>query len=347
MSAVFQIIKHGLTATARRRGRMFIRVNRKCSVDLVNYIVRNNLIQLARKKPIFLTVFFLGFSNIVLQGIGCNSADKRYEPSYSVDSSSKKILLFGVPTQSYYGITESFVNYLNQHLNGLQIQTVASSSFSGYNEKLDKGYFDITIVNGMVALKSAENDYSIIGQAVDEAGNSGAILVNKDSAINSFSELTGKTIVTAGPPALPGHILQMLFLKSKGLDVNKDFKLKFCESFESVFLNLYLGRASAGFSTITSWNTFIKRRPEMASRLMVKWQTPPIIGNAVLFRKDMDEQTANQLRNLILTMHHTEEGKRAIEKIGFLRFEPATTASYEPIRDVVKEYNALVVGKNK
>ena len=95
------------------------------------------------------------------------------------------------------------MNYLNQHLKGVQIQTVASSSFSAYNEKLDKSYFDMTIVNGMVALKSAENDYSIVGQAVDEAGNSGAILVNKDSAINSFSELTGKTIVTAGPPALP------------------------------------------------------------------------------------------------------------------------------------------------
>ncbi len=300
-----------------------------------------------KMSPLIRVIFFCGFSCTVVLWVGCNSTKDKYEPRYSLDSSSKNFLLFGVPTQSYYEITDLFVNYLNQHLKGLQIQTVASSSFSAYNEKLDKSYFDMTVVNGMVALKSAENDYSIVGQAVDEAGNSGAILVNKDSAINSFSELTGKTIVTAGPPALPGHILQMLFLKGKGLDVNKDFKLKFCESFESVFLNLYLGRASAGFSTITSWNSFIKRRPEMASRLMVKWQTAPIIGNAVLFRKDMDEQTANQLRNLILTMHNVEEGKRAVEKIGFLRFEPATTASYEPIRDVVKEYNALVVGKNK
>ena len=85
----------------------------------------------------------------------------------------------------------------------------------------------------------------------------------------------------------------------------------------------------------------------MALRLMVKWQTSPIIGNAVLFRKDMDKQTANQLRTLILTMHNSEQGKRAVEKIGFLRFDPATTASYEPIRAVVKEYKALVGVKNK
>jgi phosphonate transport system substrate-binding protein len=224
---------------------------------------------------------------------------------------------------------------------------VASSSFTGYNEKLDKGYFDITIVNGMVALKSAEKDYSIEGQAVDEAGNSGAILVNKDSSINTFSDIKGKTIATPGPPALPGHILQMLFLSGKGLDVNKDIKLRYCESFESVFLNLFLGKSSAGFSTITSWNSFIKQRPEIASRVTVKWQTPPIIGNAVLFRKDLDKHTANQLRSLILSMHTNEEGKKAVEKIGFLRFKPATARSYEPIHDVIKEYNTVVAGNKK
>jgi ABC-type phosphate/phosphonate transport system substrate-binding protein len=268
MLAVFQIIKHCLTTRVRRRARMLVRVNKKCNGDLVNYITRNNLVQFAKKKPIFLPIFFFAIGEIALQG--CNSAGKRYEPGYSMDSSSKKFLLFGVPTQSYYEITDSFVSYLNQHLKGVQIQTVASSSFAGYNEKLDKGYFDITVVNGMVALKSAENEYSIVGQAIDEAGNRGAIVVNRDSAINTFSDLAGKTIVTAGPPALPGHMLQMLFLKGKGLDVNKDFQLKFCESFESVFLNLYLGRASAGFATITSWNSFIKRRPEMALRLSGK-----------------------------------------------------------------------------
>src|SRR5215217_159970 len=220
---------------------MVIVMNTKINLDLVWFPKLPKPIAMKMTIPIR-TIFFCGLSCAVVLWLGCNSAKDKYEPRYSQDSSSKNFLLFGVPTQSYYEITDLFVNYLNQHLKGVQIQTVASSSFSGYNEKLDEGYFDITIANGMVALKSAENDYSIIGQAVDEAGNSGAILVNKDSAITTFSQLIGKTIATAGPPALPGHILQMLFLKSKGLDVNKDFQLKFCESFESVFLNLYLGR---------------------------------------------------------------------------------------------------------
>jgi len=296
---------------------------------------------------VFLNVICLGMVGMGLVGIRCTSVDERYEPKYSEDSNAKRILLFGVPTQSYYGITDLFVKYLNQNLTGGQMETVASSSFLGYNEKLDKGYFDITIVNGMIALKSSEKEYLIEAQAVDEAGNSGAILVNKDSAINTFSDLKGKTIATTGALALPGHILQMLFLNDKGLDINNDFNMKYCESFESVFLNLFLGRASAGFSTITGWNSFIKRRPEIASRVVVKWQTSPIIGNAVLFRKDLDKQTADQLKRLLLSMHTTEEGKKAVEKIGFLRFEPATSHTYAPIRNILEEYKALVTDQKK
>jgi len=296
---------------------------------------------LMKIRLVFLTVFF-GMACIVFTGIACNSVDNQYEPRYSVDSSTKNFLLFGVPTQSYYEITDLFVNYLNQNLKETQLKTVASSSFSGYNEKLDQGYYDITIVNGMLALKLAEKDYSIIGQAVDMAGNSGVILVNKDSSINSFSDLRDKTIVTPGAPALPGHMLQMLFLNKKGLDVNNDFKLQLCESFESVFLNLYLGKASAGFSTITSWNSFIKRRPEITSKVQVKWQTPAIIGNALVFRKSVNKQTISRLTNLIFSMDKTEAGKKALEKIGYLRFDPATSRSFEPLRDVIKEYNGLV-----
>ena len=94
MLAVFQIIKYCRTTKAKQIARMLIRVNKKCNGDLVNYITRNNLIQFANKKPIFLAIFFFAISEIALQGTGCNSAAKRYEPGYSVDSSSKKFLLF-------------------------------------------------------------------------------------------------------------------------------------------------------------------------------------------------------------------------------------------------------------
>jgi phosphonate transport system substrate-binding protein len=271
----------------------------------------------------------------------CKTKTEIYKPTYSADVSSKKVLLFGVPTQSYYEIHNLFVNYLNDHLQGARVQTVAAANFLGYMDKLDHQYFDITIANGFKALEAARNGYSIVGQVVEE-NYAGAILINKDSSINTLADLKGKTIATPGYPALGGHMLQMLYLSKKGVDVKKDIRLKYLESFESVFLNIYLGKCAAGFSTINSWKRFLKRRPELALKVEVKWVTPAIMGNAFLIRNDVDKALAEQLEALLLSMNTSEEGKKALAKIGYFRFKPADSNSYRPVKVFMEEYNTLV-----
>jgi phosphonate transport system substrate-binding protein len=277
----------------------------------------------------------------------CKQKRKSYQPTFSADNPAKKILLFGVPTQSYYEITDLFVKYLNERLEGAQVQTVGISNFMGYMDKLDSGYFDFTIANGMKALQSARTVYSIVAREVDEKGYAGIILVNKDSSINSLSDLKGKTVATAGYPALAGHMLQMVFLKKRGIDVNKDLKFMYVESFESVFLNVFLGKCAAGFAITGSWSSFIKLRPEIASKVAVKWITPPSIGNALLLKNNVNKKIRDQLKKVIFNMHLNKEGTTALAKIGYVKFEPADSNSYQPIKDFLTEYNNLVVDRKQ
>src|SRR5215207_6393620 len=120
------------------------------------------------KVLLFGSLFLPGIIFMSILCHSCKGKIKNYEPTYSTDSSRKKILLFGVPTQSFYEITGLFEKYLSEHLQGAQVQTVASSTYLDYMEKLDKRLFDFTIVNGAKALECARNGYSIIGCAVDE-----------------------------------------------------------------------------------------------------------------------------------------------------------------------------------
>ena len=289
--------------------------------------------------------FLSGTIFILCWGANCKSRTNHYEPTYSADTSTQNIL-FGVPSQSYYEVTDLFVSYLNDHLKGVRVQAVASPSFVAFNEKLDQDYYDFTIVSGMQALESARRTYTIIGQAMDERGNRGAIIVNKDSSINQIADLRGKTVASPGPPAVPGHMLQIVYLNNNGIDVNKDIKIHYAESFESVYLNIYLGKCSAGFSTSTRWFGFVKERPEIAAKLLLKWETPAITGNAVIIRNNMDKKTAEKIRNLILTMHQNDQGKKALAKIGFRSFHPADSNSYQSVKDFLKEYSA-VTSKHK
>ena len=283
-----------------------------------------------------LVLFILLFS-------ACRSKLNAYEPTYSVDSSQKKTLLYGVPTQAYYEIHTPFVNYLNERLHDIHIQIVSSTDFSVYVDKLNKGFFDLAIANGIMALDSNRIGYSLAGESSGKEPNAGAILVHKDSSINSFSDLKGKSIATPGSPALPGHMFQMIYLLKKGLNVNKDINLKYLESFESVILNIYLGKCSAGFTSISGWHSFLKKRPELASKVALKWVTPPAPGNTVLIRNNVNLKTVNQIKNLILTMHQNEEGRKALADLGYTKYVPTDSNTYLGLKKFLREYKELIV----
>jgi phosphonate transport system substrate-binding protein len=301
-----------------------------------------------KSKPfLFKPLFLFGLICTLILCDGCKSKAKHYEPTYSNDSSTKKILLFGVPTQSDFELTDLLVKYLNKRLMGAQIQTVGSSNFLDYMKKIDDRYFGFTTVNGIKALECARNGYAIVGREVDEQGYAGTILVNNDSSINTFADLKGKTVATPGYPALAGHMLQTVYLQKMGVSMARDVKFKYLQSFESVFLNIYLGRCSAGFSTITSWNGFKKRRPEVAQKITAKWVTPAIVGIALVIRNDVDKKIAWQLKNLFFSMHTNEEGRTALAKLGLLKYDPADSTTFQPVKQLLKEYNDLVKNRKQ
>lgn len=277
----------------------------------------------------------------------CKSKSPTYEPTYSVDSAQKKTIVFGLPTQSYYEIWAGFVSYLNDRLPGIHIQTVASSNFSDYIDSWNAKSYDILLANGIMALDSSRINYSSLGTSLEEIANAGVILVNKDSSINSFSDLKGKLVASVGDPGLAGHMLPILYLLNNGVNVNKDIKLKYLDSFESVILNIYLGKCSAGFTSLNIWNSFIKKRPEVAILVNKKWETPAVAGNSLFIRNDVHVETISQLRKLILTMHLNDTGKKALADIGYLKFVPTDSNTYRPLRNLVKEYQELIIDPKK
>jgi ABC-type phosphate/phosphonate transport system substrate-binding protein len=279
---------------------------------------------------------------IVILNSNCKSGGYEYRPTYSADTEKKKILLFGVSNLSFYNSTDLFVNYINENLKGARVQAIPSTSVAGFDDKLHRGYFDFSIGSGVQALESAAHGYHIIAASVNSIGNGGVVLVNKDSAVNSYSDLRNKTIATVGPPALPGHMLQMLYLKKNGIDVKNDCRLMYVESFESIYLNLYLGRCSAGFSSVSSWCNYAAARPEIASRVHIKWEMPGLINSAILFRNDLPDEFAVQIQKLVLTMHNSEPGKKALARLGYVRYDKADSSSYAPVKNFLKEYRVLV-----
>jgi len=273
----------------------------------------------------------------------CRSKANYYEHRYSEDTSIKKTLVYAVPTQAYYEMHAAFVKYLNERTPGTHIRIAASTDFSAYVNKMNSGLFDLASANGIMVLDDKLVDYSLIGESVGQEPNAGVILVNKDSSINRFSDLKGKSVASIESPALQGHMLQMIYLFKKGLDVNKEIRIKYLESFESIILNVYLGKCSAGFVSIIGWQSFLRKRPDIASKVAVKWVTSATPGNTLLINNKVDKKTADHIKNLVLTMHLNTEGRKALADIGYIKFVPADSNTYLPLRAFLKEYHKLIV----
>src|SRR5580693_8386965 len=82
-----------------------------------------------------------------------------YAPTFEVAGAGRKVLIMGVPGQSFYETTDLLVRYLNDHLDSVTIKTVASSGIDDYQAKLRDGYFDFTFINGPQLLAAERNGY--------------------------------------------------------------------------------------------------------------------------------------------------------------------------------------------
>src|SRR6476661_287835 len=274
--------------------------------------------------------------------LSCNGHYKNYEPTFSPDSSNKKVLIFGLPNLSSYGDCDLFIKYLNKNLSKAKITVLACTNADDYLDKLKKRAFDFTIINGSLILDAEQNGYSIVGKMGDDDKYRSVIFVRKDSGINKFSDLAGKTLTTSGPNALAGTMMPLFFLQKNGVDVKRDVKRLYAPSFESTIMNVYLGRCSAGASKRAIAMDMLKQRPEIGSKLIIKWETPPLINNALFIRNDMDTLTAGELTKLIFTLQDSEEGRKALIPLDVSKFEKATSETYTPLKKFLAEYNAVM-----
>jgi phosphonate transport system substrate-binding protein len=266
--------------------------------------------------------------------------DQGYTPKFEVAGGERKVLTFGVPGQGFYETTDLLVQYLNDHLGGVTVQTVACGSVDDYQAKLRDGYFDFTIINGHQLLGAEHNGYRVVGRITDDSRT--VIFVHKDSGIHQFSDLRGRTISIPGKNTLAGAMMPLLFLYRQGVDVNGGLRRTYVPSFESAMLNVYLGHASVGTTWKPMWTMFLKERPEIASKLEARWETPPLVNAGMLFRLSIDSNLASRLAGLFFQMGKDEQGRRALQRLNISGFSPADSTSFRPMEAFLKEYEAVI-----
>lgn len=275
----------------------------------------------------------------------CNDTDisPAYQPVFSADSLEKNTLILGLPSFAYNEAAEPLIKYLNAHTDSFRIKMKTCVTYDEYLNDLKQNKFDLTLINGIVALESENNGYSIVGKIVDDGDYTGAVITRKNSGITKVADLGGKTISLVPFRMIPGTMMPLYYLYQNGLDVNHDITRVNVSSFESVILNTYLSKSEAGVCLTRNWNVYIKNHPEILSKVEIKWETPPLINNALLVKNAIGAEKISTLMNIFFSMHNTGEGKAALDKLGIRGLEKATSDTYKTMLDFKIKYDSVIL----
>lgn len=287
-------------------------------------------------------VFYILFLFVACIACHQTSSTDSYQPTFAADTSKNKTLIWGFPSYSYSENASLIVGYLNKRLTGAHITIKACVNWDAYVALINENKFDITLVNGIEALDASGKGYSIFGKMLDDSQSTAVIITRKDARISQPGDLKGKTIALKPSSMIPGTMMPLFYLHSRGLNVNSDIKKFNVPSFEAAIIAAYVGKSEAGLSMKRNWDVYVRDHPEILSRVELKWETPALVNNALLVNNNTDEKITSQLIRLLFSMHTNTEGKTALKQLDIKGFEPANRSTYNSTLDFKKKYDAVI-----
>lgn len=234
------------------------------------------------------------------------------------------------------------MDYLDARIPGANFRLEASRDYAAYNDKLYARKFEFALPNPYQTVKAVEHGYRVFAKMGNDDDFRGIFIVRKDSDIREVADLRGKAVSYPAPTALAACMLPQYFLHGHGLDVMRDIDNRYVGSQESSIMNAYLGNVAAGATWPPPWRHFQKSHPREAAKLEVRWETPILPNNSFVVRDDVPADLAQQVATLLTSLHEDEEGRRVLLGMETSRIDPATSATYDPVRAFLAEFARTV-----
>jgi phosphonate transport system substrate-binding protein len=230
------------------------------------------------------------------------------------------------------------VDVINAQATDFVVKMESSQNYVDFEHKIANRRVHFTLVNPYQTMRSETHGYKIFGKMGDDDHFRGFVVVRKDSGIKEVSDLRGAAISIPAQTAVAACMMPKLFFKEHGLDVETEADVRYVGSQESTLANVVQGMTKAACVWQPAWDGFVQDQPKLAAQLEVKWKTDPLINNGFVVRDDVPEAHLRVVREAIFALHTHAAGREILGRMKLSRFEPATSATFEPIREFLKKY---------
>jgi phosphonate transport system substrate-binding protein len=148
----------------------------------------------------------------------------------------------------------------------------------------------------------------------------------------------GKRIALVEKSTTSGYLFPAWYLMTKGIRNPARYfrKVVYAGSHEAAIVEVLDGHADIGCANDAVFNRYVEKRPRMRDEFVVLASSLPFPSDTLGVRKDIDPGLELKMKETLLGMDKTEEGREVLDKFGAKRFVVTRGADYGPILDMLK-----------
>jgi phosphonate transport system substrate-binding protein len=162
--------------------------------------------------------------------------------------------------------------------------------------------------------------------------------VHKDSNINRFAELRGKTFIFVDPISNTGKTYPTCLLKRLGETPETFFKeYLYSYAHDTSIRAVAEGLVDAAAVDSLIWNYMEKNGSRFTKNTRLIKTSPPYGIPPVVVRPTLEKGLKKKIKEILLDMHNHEKGRDILEKMSIDRFVQIDDSNYDSIRKM-KQY---------
>lgn len=262
------------------------------------------------------------------------------------------VKIFFTPSVDANKITtnaKTLINFLEKET-GYFFETAVPASYIAVVEAFGTDRADIAVMNSFGYLLTNEKYGATaelrVVRANGETFYRGQIIARSDSKISSLEDLNGRNFAFVDPSSTSGYILPKTLLKNKGVVLAGE---TFAMKHDNVVTMVYQKQVDAGATFYSPVNQktgevgdargrVIKQFPDVLEKIKILTLTDSIPNDPFVFRKGMNKNMMNKIKNAMLKFASTPDGQNSLYEIYSVVGLVATTdKDYDILRDKIKE----------
>ena len=238
---------------------------------------------------------------------------------------------------------EPLTEMLSKEL-GIKVEGFTATNYVGVVEGLGSGQVDFGFIPPFAyVIANSESNAQVILTAINKSGEAmyrSQFLVRKDGAIKSFADIKGKTVAFVDPSSTSGYLFPGAHLIKEGIDIEKDIEYVYSGGHDKSLQLLLNGDVDVATTFVDARERYEVDFPTAMEETELLGYTDYIPNISVTLRGDMDAELQGKIKDALLKIQESEEGKALlIELFNMYGFEEATDSDYDVIRATAKTMN--------